>query len=153
MRHKRVLDRADLLPPAEYAIKRGEERRRITEMKRRRRLEVGPFATFCFENFATIRHQVQEILHIEKGGEAQIEDELAAYNRPLACELDPRVRRGTRILPLLRPAASAGGIRSALPPVAFHYRQKQRGVFGGSDRRRPAGMRTAAGCRSVGPWE
>jgi Protein of unknown function (DUF3501) len=27
-----------------------------------------------------MRHQVQEMLHIEQGGEAQIEDELAAYN-------------------------------------------------------------------------
>ncbi len=27
-----------------------------------------------------MRHQVQEMLHIEPGGEAQIEDELAAYN-------------------------------------------------------------------------
>jgi Protein of unknown function (DUF3501) len=27
-----------------------------------------------------MRHQVQEMLYIEKGGEAQIEDELAAYN-------------------------------------------------------------------------
>jgi hypothetical protein len=80
VQHKRVLDRADLLPPAEYAIRRSEERRRIAELRRRRRLEVGPCATFSFENFATIRHQVQEMLHIEKGGEAQIADELAAYN-------------------------------------------------------------------------
>lgn len=80
VQHKRVLDRADLLPLAEYAKRRSEERRRIAEVKRRRRLEVGPYATFSFENFATIRHQVQEMLHIEKGGEAQIEDELAAYN-------------------------------------------------------------------------
>jgi hypothetical protein len=86
---KRVLTRADILMPAEYAAIRGEERRRITELKRRRRLEVGPFAAFYFENFATIRHQVLEMLHIEKGGEAQIEDELAAYNPliPLGHEL------------------------------------------------------------------
>ena len=59
---------------------RSERRKRITEIKRRRRVEVGPFATFYFENYETMRHQVQEMLHIEKGGEAQIEDELAAYN-------------------------------------------------------------------------
>jgi hypothetical protein len=78
-RQKRTLTRADILPPAEYAAIRGAERRRISEIKRRRRLEVGPCATFTFENFATMRHQVQEMLHIEKGGEAQIADELAAY--------------------------------------------------------------------------
>ncbi len=79
-RNKRQLNRADILPPAEYAAMRSEQRKRITEIKRRRRVEVGPFATFCFENFETMRHQVQEMLHIERGGEAQIEDELAAYN-------------------------------------------------------------------------
>jgi catechol 2,3-dioxygenase-like lactoylglutathione lyase family enzyme len=77
---QRVLTPADILPLAEYAAIRGDERRRIGELKRRRRLEVGPYAAFYFENFATIRHQVQEMLHIEKGGAAQLEDELTAYN-------------------------------------------------------------------------
>jgi hypothetical protein len=79
-RNKRQLTREDILPPAEYAAMRSEQRKRITEIKRRRRVEVGPFATFYFENYDTMRHQVQEMLHIEHGGEAQIEDELAAYN-------------------------------------------------------------------------
>jgi uncharacterized protein DUF3501 len=79
-RNKRRLTREDIIPPAEYAAMRSEERKRITEIKRHRRVEVGPFATFYFENFDTMRHQVQEMLHIEQGGEAQIDDELAAYN-------------------------------------------------------------------------
>lgn len=79
-RNKRQLTRADLLPPAEYAAMRGEQRKRITEIKRQRRVEVGPFATFYFENYETMRHQVQEMLHIEQGGEVQIEDEFTAYN-------------------------------------------------------------------------
>jgi len=77
---KRSLTREDILPLAEYANIRGAERKRITEIKRQRRLEVGPFAGFYFENYDTMRHQVQEMLHIEKGGDAQLEDELAAYN-------------------------------------------------------------------------
>jgi len=77
--NKHRLTREDILPPAEYAAIRKEQRKRITEIKRRRRVEVGPFATFYFENYETMRHQVQEMLHIEQGGEAQIEDELAAY--------------------------------------------------------------------------
>ena len=80
VRNKRRLTREDILPPAEYAAMRSEQRKRITEIKRHRRVEVGPFATFYFENYETMRHQVQEMLHIEKGGDAQIEDELAAYN-------------------------------------------------------------------------
>lgn len=79
-RSKRQLRRQDILPFADYAAIRRDQRRRITEIKRQRRVEVGPFATFYFENYETMWHQVQEMLHIEKGGETQIEDELAAYN-------------------------------------------------------------------------
>jgi len=74
------LRREDILPLDDYAAIRGQERRRISEIKRQRRIEVGPFATFYFESYETMRHQVQEMLHIEKGGDAQLEDELAAYN-------------------------------------------------------------------------
>jgi hypothetical protein len=79
-RSKRRLTREDILPVAEYAAARREHRRRIAEIKRRRRLEVGPFATFHFENHNTMRQQIQEMLYIEKGGDAQLEDELSAYN-------------------------------------------------------------------------
>src|SRR6516165_1200708 len=74
------LTREDILPVAEYAVVRREHRRRIAEINRRRRIEVGPFATFHFENHNTMRQQIQEMLHIEKGGDAQLEDELSAYN-------------------------------------------------------------------------
>lgn len=77
---RRRLTRDDILPVADYLPVRAERRRQIAELKRRRRLEIGPFATFHFENFATMRHQVQEMLAIEKGGEAQLRDELDAYN-------------------------------------------------------------------------
>ncbi|MFO1145211.1 MAG: DUF3501 family protein [Rhodospirillales bacterium] len=65
---------------AEYARVRDERRRAIAEMKKNRRLHVGPDITFYFENRATMLHQVHEMLAVEKGGEAQIEDELRAYN-------------------------------------------------------------------------
>jgi hypothetical protein len=68
------------MPPGDYAAIRSDRRKLLTEIKRRRRPEIGPFATFYFENYETMRHQVQEMLHIERGGDAQIEDELAAYN-------------------------------------------------------------------------
>src|SRR3546814_10622155 len=42
-------------------------------------LSVGPFCTFYFENYATMWWQIHEMLYIEKGGEEQIADELAAY--------------------------------------------------------------------------
>jgi hypothetical protein len=76
----RRLSRADILPLDEYAKIRRQRRRQISEIKVHRRLEVGPFATFYFENFDTMWQQIQEMLYIEKGGEAQIADELEAYN-------------------------------------------------------------------------
>src|SRR5216683_1678641 len=80
MTMKRSIVRADIMALADYVKERGERRRRMAELKRWRRVEVGPFATFYFENYATMWHQVHEMLYIEKGGEAQIEDELEAYN-------------------------------------------------------------------------
>ena len=77
-----VLTRADIMAMADYEAVRREKRREISQIKRNRRVEVGPVATFYFENRATMWHQIHEMLFIEKGGEAQIADELAAY-KPL----------------------------------------------------------------------
>lgn len=76
----RKIDAADILPLAEYAKLRAERRKTISELKKNRRLEVGPVATFYFESYDTMLHQVHEMLFIEKGGAAQLPDELAAYN-------------------------------------------------------------------------
>jgi hypothetical protein len=80
MPQKRQLTRADILPFEQYARERRQHGRRVSALKRDRRVEIGPFCTFSFENFATMWHQVHEMLYIERGGEAQIEDELRAYN-------------------------------------------------------------------------
>lgn len=77
---KHELVAADILPAAEYAKHRAEHRRRVGALKRNRRVEVGPYVTFYFESYATMWLQVQEMLYIEKGGAAQVPDELAAYN-------------------------------------------------------------------------
>jgi hypothetical protein len=74
------LTKADILPWAEYARGRAEHRKRITAIKRHRRVEVGPYVTFYFESFDTMWLQVQEMLHIERGGDAQVPEEIAAYN-------------------------------------------------------------------------
>jgi hypothetical protein len=76
----RKIEPSVILPLAEYAPQRPERRKRISEIKKNRRLEVGPFATFYFESYETMLHQVQEMLFIEKGGAEQLPDELAAYN-------------------------------------------------------------------------
>ena len=80
MANRHQITRAALTPMAEYAIQRRDRRAAITALKKNRRVEVGPFVCFYFESYDTMLHQVHEMLHIERGGEAQIDDELKAYN-------------------------------------------------------------------------
>jgi hypothetical protein len=77
---KKQITRDDLMSLDEYGKVRRERARALSERKKARRIDVGPYCTFYFENFETMLFQVQEMLYIEKGGEEQIADELAAYN-------------------------------------------------------------------------
>jgi hypothetical protein len=109
----RKIDASAIVPLAEYSKQRGERRRRIADLKKDRRLEVGPFATFYFESYDTMLHQVHEMLFIEKGGAEQLPDELDAYNplipqgselvATVMFEIDDPVRRA-RVL------ATLGGV-------------------------------------------
>ncbi|MDA0368103.1 MAG: DUF3501 family protein [Proteobacteria bacterium] len=74
------ITRADLMAMEAYAAIRKQKRSEISAIKQDRRVGVGPFATFYFENYDTMWMQIHEMLFIEKGGEAQIADELTAYN-------------------------------------------------------------------------
>jgi len=76
----RKITPSDLLPLKEYEFRRASLKQNLLPVKKRRRVEVGPFATFYFENYATMWLQVQEMLRIEKGGDEQIAGELEAYN-------------------------------------------------------------------------
>jgi hypothetical protein len=77
---QRKITPTDILSIAEYDRQRKSLKANLIPVKKQRRIEVGPFATFYFENYATMWLQVQEMLRIEKGGEEQIPGELAAYN-------------------------------------------------------------------------
>lgn len=103
MSSRTEITRADILPLEEFAKIRKEKRQELVGIKKNRRVEVGPIATFYFENYDTMWWQIHEMLFIEKGGEDQIPDELSAYNplipngRELVCtimfEIDEPVRR------------------------------------------------------------
>ena len=71
---------ADLIPDADYARQRSERRAALLPVKRLRRVALGPYCTVIFESYETMLFQVQEMLLTEKGGAAQVPDELAAYN-------------------------------------------------------------------------
>lgn len=74
------ITRGDIMEMAEYTKLRRDRRAQMAAFKRNRRVEVGPFACFYFENFDTMVHQIHEMLYIERGGERQIVEELEAYN-------------------------------------------------------------------------
>ena len=79
-REKKEIQKKDIMPLDVYTKQRRELRKNIVEFKKNRRIALGPYATFYFESYETMLAQVQEMLYIEKGGEEQLKDELAAYN-------------------------------------------------------------------------
>ena len=76
----RKIEKKDLIPADVYANSRKEIRKEVVEYKKNRRIALGPYATFYFESYETMIAQIQEMLHIEKGGDEQLKDELIAYN-------------------------------------------------------------------------
>jgi hypothetical protein len=79
-KEKRQIEKEDLIPSNTYLKNRRQIRKDLVEFKKNRRIALGPYATFYFESFETMVAQVQEMLHIEKGGDEQLKDELIAYN-------------------------------------------------------------------------
>ncbi len=107
---ERKITAADILSDADYAARRKDLRAESIATKKNRRVEVGPVATFYFENYQTMWLQVQEMLRIEKGGAAQLAGELEAYNplipqgrdliATLMLEIDDPKRRETMLFRL-----------------------------------------------------
>jgi Protein of unknown function (DUF3501) len=107
---QRRITPADILPANEYDSRRAALKQNLLPMKKNRRVEVGPFATFYFENYATMWLQVQEMLRIEKGGAEQLAGELQAYNplipqgdeliATMMLEIEDATRRNNSLLTL-----------------------------------------------------
>jgi hypothetical protein len=104
----RAVERSQILDRALYERTRGFSRASVMEIKRRRRIHVGPCLTFLFENTTTIWYQVQEMLRAERiEREDDIRHELATYNAllggngQLGCclliEIDDPVLRDRRL--------------------------------------------------------
>lgn len=87
---KRNITQTDLISDQEFAQHRKTYRDNLRPRKQLRRIAIGPDVTFYFECYDTMVLQIQEMLLIEKGGAAQIADELAAY--------DPLVPKGNELV-------------------------------------------------------
>jgi hypothetical protein len=100
----KTITREDIMSIEDYTAQRDSLRKATVALKKPRRIDVGPHATFYFENYATMKQQVQEMLYIEKGGDEQLTEELEAYNpmipqgneltTTLMFEINDEVRRG-----------------------------------------------------------
>ena len=78
------LGREDLLSTQDYERQREAFRSRIIELKRKRRISVGPLITLVFENRETLLFQVQEMIRVERIVDpAKVQDELDVYNELL----------------------------------------------------------------------
>jgi len=77
----KLLETAEILNLVEYEKIREARRDEIIELKRPRRVQVGRYLTFVFENRATVWFQIQEMVRAERlVDEAKIAEEVDVYN-------------------------------------------------------------------------
>jgi hypothetical protein len=80
----RKVSREEVRKPAEYAAIREDFRRGVFEQKDKRRIHVGAFLTFLFENHDTVLYQIQEMIRAENiQNETDIQHEMKTYNELL----------------------------------------------------------------------
>jgi len=94
-----------------YERERDDFRRRIIDLKRIRRVAIGPLMSIVFENTDTMRWQVQEMARVERMlRDEQIEHEIATYNQLIP---EPGQLSGTLMLEL----TSDAELREWLPKL------------------------------------
>ena len=77
----RKITRADVRGPRLYSGFRDDLRKRAIEVKRPRRIGVGPIVTLVFENRTTVLFQIEEMLRVEHiEDDAGIQHEIDTYN-------------------------------------------------------------------------
>ena len=71
----------DILNFFEYEKVRDGLRGRVIDLKRVRRVPVGPHLSFVFENRDTVLFQIQEMCRVERiADDARVQDEIDVYN-------------------------------------------------------------------------
>ena len=77
----KLLEPSEILNLVEYEKVRDARRRRIVELKKARRVSVGRYLTFVFENRDTVWFQIQEMVRAERiVADAKIAEEVEVYN-------------------------------------------------------------------------
>ena len=77
----KLLVTSEILDLVEYEKVRDVRRRRVVELKKARRVAVGRYLTFVFENRDTVWFQIQEMVRAERiVDDAKIAEEVEGYN-------------------------------------------------------------------------
>jgi Protein of unknown function (DUF3501) len=104
----KLLQPSEILNLVEYEKVRDTRRRRIVELKKPRRVSVGRYLTFVFENRDTVWFQIQEMVRAERiVDDAKIAEEVEVYNSllpqpgELAATLMIEIDDGAQIKPVL----------------------------------------------------
>jgi hypothetical protein len=97
------ITRGELLNLHEYEKVREARRQAVIDLKRRRRVTVGRYLSFVFENRATVWFQIQEMIRAERiVDDAKVDDELTVYNGLLP---EPGALAATMFIEIGDPAA------------------------------------------------
>lgn len=71
----------DVLNFFDYEKVREDRRRRVIALKEKRRVQVGPYLSFVFENRATLLFQIQEMCRAERiVDDARVQEEIDVYS-------------------------------------------------------------------------
>ena len=104
----RLLETSEILNLVEYEKVREARRRELIELKRPRRVPVGRYLSFVFENRETVWFQIQEMVRAERiVDETKIAEEVEVYNgllpRPgeLAATMLIEITDASQIKPVL----------------------------------------------------
>jgi hypothetical protein len=124
----RKLTLSDIADLREYERERADFRSHVIDLKKRRRVGLGPFVTVLFENRDTIRFQIQEMARVEKlFTDEAIETELRVYN-PLVPE------PGELALTLFVELTSELALRDWLPRLVGIEKTLELRIGDGADR-------------------
>ncbi len=102
------VERSEIVDYQTYAELRSEVRESVMKQKEPRRIHVGPHLTFLFENHATMRYQIQEMMRAEQiVREKDVRHEIDTYNelmpadRELSATLFVEITEAAEIRPAL----------------------------------------------------
>lgn len=105
----KTVTRDEIVDYVTYEERRAGVRESAMKAKDARRVHVGPYLTFLFENHETMRYQVQEMMRAERMvKEADILHEIETYNELLGREGE---LGATLLIEIDDPAARAGLLR------------------------------------------